>query len=642
MKLNFNKIHLKEDETVDYIKSNIRIEDVINRLAGLNLTKTGNSLQGDCPSGHASQGGRCFSVNIDQNYYHCFHCGSGGDVISLVELVQSCSFTEALQWFKENYNLEFPVHESTSVREVKEDNDYYNRQFLNEEIVKNGKVLLHNNKQGELALKYLVEDRGYDSELLQQTEWLYLPQANYLKEQLENKYPSLSKQINELKLVGYFGDGFRLAFPYRDRNGRITGFLKRALEPKGITVKTSDGKEHTNVRWDSTPGTKKEDLFNLNNCKGYDSILIVEGYPDALYLPALGLKNVVAIGQGILSESHLRGLKENKIKKVIISFDNDQPKEDGTITGRENTVKAVELLNAYTDIDVYVIDPLMMESCKDPDELVKAKGVDELVGIMNNAISAEKWMAELIISRYDLKNDQQWKNALDEILDYDYRIKNQLKSTIFLNVAGSLLELNYDELKEYAHSYKEKVAREAAIESCLNYNKKAEGYLHSGNIEGYIKTTEEAVKNSKLLIGRAAAEDDIPLGKFLWDKYDREKLRDADLLGYRLNKFPQIARNIDGVQPGFYLIGADTNIGKTAFATNLFLDILDSNANVKGIYFSLDDNKNIILNRFLGIESGLPLNKLQRKRDDLNDERLVKHAYEKLITLSNEERLFVL
>ena len=35
------------------------------------------------------------------------------------------------------------------------------------------------------------------------------------------------------------------------------------------------------------------------------------------------------------------------------------------------------------------------------------------------------------------------------------------------------------------------------------------------------------------------------------------------------------------------------------------------------------------------------MNKLQRKRDDLNDERSVKHAYEKLITLADEERLFV-
>ncbi|MDD1475279.1 CHC2 zinc finger domain-containing protein, partial [Dolichospermum sp. ST_sed4] len=86
-------------------------------LAGLNLPQAGNRLRGDCPSGkHTSQSGRCFNVNIDKNYYHCFNCGIGGDVIDLVELVQNCTFTEALKWFKENYNLDFKIHESTAVR----------------------------------------------------------------------------------------------------------------------------------------------------------------------------------------------------------------------------------------------------------------------------------------------------------------------------------------------------------------------------------------------------------------------------------------------------------------------------------------------------------------------------------------------
>jgi len=236
---------------------------VVNNLGGLGLTATGNSRQGDCPTGHTSEGGRCFNINTDKNYFNCFHCGASGDVIDLVELVNGCSFTEALQWFKENYNLDFTVHEPTIKNEPGEDNDYYNRQFLMEEIVKIGKVLLHNDKQGELALKYLVENRGYNSELLKQTEWFYLPQVNLIKEKLLTDYPNLTKHINELKLVGYFGDRFKLAFPYRDCKGRITGFLKRAIEAKGITVTTTDGKVHNNVRWDSTPGTKKEDLFAL-------------------------------------------------------------------------------------------------------------------------------------------------------------------------------------------------------------------------------------------------------------------------------------------------------------------------------------------------------------------------------------------
>ncbi len=44
----------------------------------------------------------------------------------------------------------------------------------------------------------------------------------------------------------------------------ITGFLKRSTNPKGETITTYDNKVHDNVRWDSTPGLKKDDLFGLD------------------------------------------------------------------------------------------------------------------------------------------------------------------------------------------------------------------------------------------------------------------------------------------------------------------------------------------------------------------------------------------
>ncbi len=86
----------------------------------------------------------------------------------------------------------------------------------------------------------------------------------------------------------------------------ITGFLKRSTKPKGSAITSFDKKEHNNVRWDSTPGLKKNDLFGLDKVAiGEQTLIIVEGYPDAIYLQALGLKNIVAIGQGVLSKKHL-------------------------------------------------------------------------------------------------------------------------------------------------------------------------------------------------------------------------------------------------------------------------------------------------------------------------------------------------
>jgi len=81
--------------------------------------------------------------------------------------------------------------------------------------------------------------------------------------------------------------------------------MKRSAEPTGTKV-TKDGTIMEDVRWDSTYGLSKKDLFNLDKCKGQETLLIVEGYPDAVYMQALGVPNIVAIGQGVLSKSHSR------------------------------------------------------------------------------------------------------------------------------------------------------------------------------------------------------------------------------------------------------------------------------------------------------------------------------------------------
>ena len=90
-----------------------------------------------------------------------------------------------------------------------------------------------------------------------------------------------------------------------------------------------------------------------------------------------------------------------------------------------------------------------------------------------------------------------------------------------------------------------------------------------------------------------------PLTKSLRDKYDRDMSRDPnELLGYNLTRFAKLAKNVDGIQPGFYVVAAETNAGKTAFLCNLALDLLDPNDDLVGLYFSLDDSRDVILNRF--------------------------------------------
>jgi len=110
-------------------------------------------------------------------------------------------------------------------------------------------------------------------------------------------------------------------------------------------------------------------------------------------------------------------------------------------------------------------------------------------------------------------------------------------------------------------------------------------------------------------------------------------------LGYKLKVFNHIAEKIDGIQPGFYIVAGETNVGKTAFLTNLFLDILESNPETSGIYFSLDDTKDIIIDRFLGIKTSLPLNEVKRKQSDPERRNRLDKEYEQLISWAKDERI---
>ena len=84
--------------------------------------------------------------------------------------------------------------------------------------------------------------------------------------------------------------------------------------------------------------------FNIYKCKRESQLLLVEGLPDAAYLPSLGIQNIVATGQGDLSSKHLESLKIYEIESVVIIFDNDSKDSKGEIGSIEKAKKASDIL----------------------------------------------------------------------------------------------------------------------------------------------------------------------------------------------------------------------------------------------------------------------------------------------------------
>lgn len=619
------------EQIKESLKSSISILDVANRLGILeqyNITKSGQAYLGNCPTGHSSENQQCFSLNTEQNYYHCFNCHTAGDTISLVQMIRGISYKQALLWLAEQFQAELaPEIEQLSFTQTPEQKDLYTKHILYEELLKYGKEVLYG-EPGKEALEALIK-RGYAEDKLKQTEWIYWPCVAEIRQHLLKTHPEMKDIISKLPLVGAYGDDFRLAFPYRNRQGIITGFIKRSTERTGYI--TADGK---NIRYDSTPGVDKHDLFGLYRIKTGEELLIVEGYPDAIYLPALGIVTVVALGQGAISTHHLEGLRMRKIPRVTLALDNDS-------VGLVNTERALRLL-AETGIEAYVIDPSLYGTQKDPDEFVATNGVEAFKRLVDNPTSGARWMTQRLLVKNDVSSDIGRKNTLYEAFEYADMLNNPIDSKDVVEILSSGLSLTVEMLEPYLQDYQKKKADEQYKKNANSLISQAGALLYHDDLEKAMDLLTIRPRELALEHSRTYAAPQESFGAFLRIKKAQDMTRiDGALLGFDLRRFKQISQHLSGIQPGSYILGAYPNVGKTAFMTNLAIDLLDTNSKTRLILYSMDDDRGTIVNRMLALLTGRTINDVQRKQTGQKERAMLDKAYDYLADLYGKSRLSI-
>lgn len=132
------------------------------------------------------------------------------------------------------------------------------------------------------------------------------------------------------------------------------------------------------------------------------------------------------------------------------------------------------------------------------------------------------------------------------------------------------------------------------------------------------------------------------LSDFLKIKQEKDSKKiPGELLGYKLGRFNEIEDAINGLQQGLYIIMAETNIGKTTLALNISLEALIANKDLTLLYFSLDDNRDFIINRILAMNTGLTINELQYKQTDPKKRDKLSDCYKGLMKLADEDRLIL-
>ena len=90
------------NEDINNIRNNANIVDIISSY--IPLTKKGRNYFGLCPF-HREKS-PSFSVSADRQYFHCFGCHVGGNVIHFISKIENVNFVESMQILSERAGIQ--------------------------------------------------------------------------------------------------------------------------------------------------------------------------------------------------------------------------------------------------------------------------------------------------------------------------------------------------------------------------------------------------------------------------------------------------------------------------------------------------------------------------------------------------------
>ncbi|MFW5686884.1 MAG: CHC2 zinc finger domain-containing protein, partial [Halanaerobium sp.] len=155
-----DKLARYSDEFIDDLKENVDIVDLVSDY--IELKKSGNRYKGLCP--FHSEKTPSFFVNPDNNFYHCFGCGAGGDSINFVMEIENLTFVESVKMLAERSGMELPDLSNQQRQLYKEREKLFS---LNKLAARFYNYLLTETEIGKDALDYLKE-RGFDQSAIEE------------------------------------------------------------------------------------------------------------------------------------------------------------------------------------------------------------------------------------------------------------------------------------------------------------------------------------------------------------------------------------------------------------------------------------------------------------------------------------------
>lgn len=383
-------------------------------------------------------------------------------------------------------------------------------------------------------------------------------------------------------------------------HGTLIGCVGRAVddkEPKYMYPKGLSVSQH---------------LLGVRKLDRKKPIVVVEGLLDATLLNSYGTQ-AAAIGKAVVSTKQIEML--NMFGEVILAFDNDT-------VGQTGIFRAIPSLKSK----VYV---LRMDSHKDPDEYIRAKGIDSFREVLSKAESSHTFYIRNIANNYNALSDAGKDKILAQTVQYSNSLNSQLDQERCLRTLSSCTGLSIDGLKAEITRLREIKQAEIQQQEIKNHLQQMQEAVDKKEIAKLESIVMDIRNISKQKVQPVAVEYDLLV---------QQNLTRPAGITYPWRELAKLGDILPGTITT--LIGG-TSHGKTSVANALAVHFLAQHKRV--VYWSGEMPADYIVQRMTGYLAEVDMGTLHREQNNYyrGEPVLTQVLYARDCMQENSKNLFI-
>ena len=418
------------DSVIDEVLAKADIADVVGNYVA--LKSKGTNMWGLCP--FHDEKTPSFSVNPSKGIFKCFGCQKGGNAIGFIMAMEGLDYREAIVYLADKYGVTIPDDASTQA----EDQLKHKKERVSNILKEAARFYYksyHDEDTGKPAREY-AKRRGLDKETLDHfgigysplgwdTLYKHLKDKGYTDDEMMDSGIFIRSRKNDNILDLFRG---RLMFPIFDPMGNIIAFGGRALgdeKPKYVNSP------------DSLVYKKQNHFYAMNFAKKEksSSLIVVEGYMDAIAMHRAGFRNTVASLGTAFTDAQLR-LCSRYAKEVVFFFDADNAGQEAALRAIHMMSKALRKLSGV-ELRIKIAK---VPDGKDPDEYIKANGADAFKDVVAHAQYVDDYLLERAYNdNYSDDKGLDKGKYQEDVCRYASWLNDEIKRSSMANTAAGLL-----------------------------------------------------------------------------------------------------------------------------------------------------------------------------------------------------------